>query len=423
MSGTLTYAIDFGTSNSLLAAAQAGKCIDPIHLDPANTDPTILRSVMYFSNKGPARFGQEAIHGYTSENGDGRLIRSIKKYLPAATFTRTRIGNDSHDLENLIGCFLREMKRRADIHFNQEIHTVVLGRPAKFSSDPAKDRLAEKRLLAAARIAGFKSAEFFPEPLAAAYDYRNEVTGEKLVLVVDLGGGTSDFTVIRIGTQSRGDKDVLSIGGVSIAGDVLDGCIMGNKIAPHLGSEVKYKLPLSHNVLTMPLSLKFRLMSPADITLMSRVDIMDFLKDVQKCAVNKVDRAKLDQLFALIANNLGFSVFEEIERCKRAVCENQVGDFKFDSADVEIEERLTYPEFLGYSQEKIDAIFASLDEVITMAQVKNSDIDSICCTGGTSKIPAIAAGLEARFGKEKIHTFKLFHSVIKGLAERAAEIS
>lgn len=423
MEKKLTYAVDFGTSNSLLAAARSGSVIAPIELDWKHKEPTILRSLMYFAKNGDVRFGQDAIKGYTEEDGEGRFVRSIKKYLPAKNFTGTQINNKFYQLEDLVGCFLRELKSRADDHFQADVRQVVLGRPAKFSLEESEDRLAEKRLKEAAESAGFDAVEFFPEPLAAAYDYRNEITEEKLVLVVDLGGGTSDFTVIKIHPEKFNANDVLSLGGISIAGDVLDGCIMTHEIAPHFGSEVKYRLPMSQNVLTMPSSLKYDLSSPADITLMSRTSIMGFLNEVKRCAVGEIDQQKLDSLFSLIEGNLGFALFEEIEKCKRGICEKGQELFSFIQGEIEVEEELTYEQFVRDSKEKVEGIFKTLDETLVAAQVSPSDIDSICCTGGTSKVPLIRDELSQKFGVEKISTFKNFHSVIHGLAERAVEIS
>lgn len=398
--------------------------VKPIELDSKNSDPTILRSLMYFSKTQQVFFGQEAIQNYTAESAEGRFIRSIKKYLPSASFTGTRIGENHYNLEDLIGRFLIEMKRRADLHFDEDVNQVVLGRPAKFSMSDDEDKLAQDRLKEAAIRAGFKHIEFFPEPLAAAYNYKTKIRDEKLVLVVDLGGGTSDFTVIKIHPGSHRDEDVLSLGGVSVAGDALDGCIMMNKIAAHLGSEVTYQFPMSSNLLRMPISLKHHLSSPPDITLMSRSDIMGFLNEVRKCTIVEEDNDRLDQLFSLIGDNLGFSIFEEIESLKRQVCSSESkAKFSFHESEVSIDEEMTYDEFVTYTEEKITKIFETMDEVVRQAQISHHQVDSICCTGGTSKVPLVAQGLASRFGAEKIESFESFHSVIQGLAERAKELN
>ena len=422
MSFNQAYAIDFGTTNSLLSFVD-GRNIKNLDLDKLNDDASILRSIMFYSKEGSPSFGQAAINQYVDESGDGRFLRSVKKYLPKESFSGTIINNKFYSIEDLIGRFLREMKSRADSITGLDIRSVVMGRPAKFSQDSSEDKLAQDRLQRAANIAGFELINFCPEPLAAAYEFKKTISDEKLLLVVDLGGGTSDFTVIKIHPGAYQESDVLSIGGVAVAGNKLDGCIMGSKIAPHLGSEVNYKLPMSNNVLQMPASIKLNLMSPADIVLMSRKDIMKFLQEVKKCTFTDQDNESLENLFSLIQENQGFSIYEEIEKCKKEACINGSYKFSYEQDDVNIYEELSYDEFTSITKDKIDQIFTELNQVMKMAGVNPGQIDLICCTGGTSKVPEVSHRLVKIFGQEKINTFQNFHSVIHGLAERAVQLS
>jgi len=422
MSQELIYCIDFGTSNSLLAAATAKNPMEPINLDPLHSDPTIMRSILYFSGETNVSFGQNAIKQYVENTGDGRLIRSIKKYLPSESFTGTIIGNKFYQIEYLISSFLRELKKRADLCFSQDVKRVVLGRPARFSLDDKKDNLAESRLKKAAELAGFNDVQFFPEPFAAAFSFREELESEKLVLVVDLGGGTSDFTVIKIGSKAYTPNDVLSIGGISIAGDVLDGSLMTHELSPYFGAGAKYQLPMGGNILEMPPILKEKLSSPADITLLNHSDIMYFLNDVKKSLCSKDDLVKMDRLFALVEDNLGFSIFEEIEKWKKDVCLHGKGRFNFNYPEIELHADLDYDRFQICTQESIEKIFASMNDVIKSAGIQPEQIDMICCTGGTSKVPAIRNQLVKTYGIDKIQSFQNFHSVIKGLSHRAAEL-
>lgn len=416
------YAIDFGTSNSLVAGTNSKKIVDPLSVSPGSNDSTILRSIMYFSKSSSVSFGDHAIQSYVDESGEGRLIRSVKKYLPSISFTGTQVAGKVYGLEDLIGRFLRELKLRADRLNQTEVTQVLMGRPALFSHDLEKDKLAQKRLHLAAESAGFKDIDFFPEPLAAAYEYRKIISGEKIILVVDLGGGTSDFTVMKIHPTDPSQCEVLSIGGVSVAGDKLDGQIMREIVSPHFGSQVEYKMPLSSNVLSMPASLKSNLSSPADITLMSQKDVMNFLREAEKGVVNPQDKVRMQQLFHLIGENLGFSLFEKIEESKRQVCSHDFGHFIYDMDEIFVEEKFSRADFNQVIQEKANLILSTMDDVIQQAQLQHSDIDSICCTGGTSKVPLIRDELEKRFGAEKIQSFQNFHSVIKGLSERALEM-
>jgi hypothetical chaperone protein len=237
----LTFAIDYGTSNSLMVATDGLTVTKPLALDPLATDPSVLRSILYFPHGDACFYGQDAINQYSDHHGEGRLIRSIKKYLPSESYVGSWIDNRVVRLEDLISYFLLEMKKRAEAQLGVTVENVVLGRPAKFSQDPVKDRLAQFRLQKAAELAGFKQISFLPEPLAAALDLRTRLKEMKTVLVVDLGGGTSDFTVIQIGPRAFVESDVLAMGGLSVAGDAVDGEFMKFHVAPFLGSKVKFQ--------------------------------------------------------------------------------------------------------------------------------------------------------------------------------------
>ena len=149
-----------------------------------------------------------------------------------------------------------------------DVEFAVIGRPARFAVDSADDKYAQFRLQEAARRAGFKHVEFCPEPIAAACEFRSRLDEPKTVLVADFGGGTSDFTVMRMQRGVYRDSDVLAMGGVSVAGDALDGAIMRHRLAPYFGSDVAYSVPFGANILKMPGHLIERICSPADISVL-----------------------------------------------------------------------------------------------------------------------------------------------------------
>ncbi|MEQ1876441.1 MAG: Hsp70 family protein [Bdellovibrionia bacterium] len=419
----MIYAIDYGTSNSLLAAADKNGTQGPIPLDQTNDDPTIFRSVIFFPAAGGSFFGKAAVKAYGDHRAEGRLLRSIKKYLPASSFSGTMIGSEFYPVEDIIGRFLREMRVRADTHFGTASDSVVIGRPARFAIDDEGDRRAQSRLEKAAKLAGFKHVEFYAEPLAAAHEYRKHLRTEKLVLVADLGAGTSDFTVLKLGPGKLLDRDVLSVGGISVAGDALDSTIMDGGVAAYLGTEVQFRLPLSTNVLTMPPDIRSKLSSPADIALMTKQDMMHFLRSVQKAAMDDDAKEKLDRLFVLIEENLGFQIYESIEGSKRVACREEIANLVFDYPGIELDTKFEYDDFRDWSWKKLKLILDSLDETVKAAGVRSADIDLVCCTGGTAKVPEFAEQMKLRFGNAVVEQFDHFHSVIKGLAERARELS
>jgi hypothetical chaperone protein len=219
----MIYAIDFGTTNSLLGAVIDGKMHAPIPLDPHAKDQTILRSVLYFPDRNKCFYGAEAIREYAKRDMEGRFIRSVKKFLPNRSFLGTQVGNRMVTIEEIVATFLRELRTRANQHFGKDVKSVLLGRPAQFAATEADDGFAQMRLERAAELAGFREIRFCPEPIAAAYDFRSTLKEAKIVLVADFGGGTSDFTVMKISKEKYQPTDVLSIGGVALAGDSLDG--------------------------------------------------------------------------------------------------------------------------------------------------------------------------------------------------------
>lgn len=418
-SSNLVYAIDFGTSNSLLAAADEHRVIPPIALDPKASDLSVLKSILYTPAEGQWFYGAAAVEQYGEHLAEGRLFRSLKRYLPDSGFSGTTVNGKYYNLSELVAVFLRELRARANAHFQQDVTSVVLGRPVAFALDGESDELAEKRLRAAAQIAGFKDISFCPEPVAAAYEFRHQLTEEKTVLIADFGGGTSDYTVLRMGRERFTDKDVLAIGGIPIAGDRFDGSIMKHMIAPHFGTDVTYRMPMGSNDLSLPTHLVNKLCAPADVSFLSRKDILSLLKDAQKWALDDQDKKKMDRLFVLVEEHLGYKLFKSIEDAKIRLSGAPSARFHFDYPGIEVEEELHSADFRAFSAELVDKITASLDDTLRRAGVKAEAIDIVCCTGGTARLPALAHELGRRFGKDKLVQHRHFHSVIGGLADKA----
>jgi hypothetical chaperone protein len=417
------YAIDFGTSNSLLAAANAEATCPPIPLDPRANDPTLLRSLLFFGEAGHFSCGSAAIHDFVEGGMSGRFMRSIKKYLPDRSFSGTQIGFRTMTIEALIAVFLRIMRERADRHFGTSVDRVVLGRPAKFSADEDCDRYAEERLEKAARIAGFREVSFCPEPVAAAHDFHLDLDRPTNVLVGDFGGGTSDYTIVRMLKGSFSPSDVLALGGVSLAGDVLDGCIMRRKVARHFGADVTYKVPMGNNVLPMPRPIIEKLCSPGDMTVLRHRDILAFLEDVKAWSLGPDDRRRMEQLLTLVEDSLAYQVFDAIERSKCELSDRDEAVVRFDYPSIHIREPITRSDFEEAADKPIAAILASLDRTVEAAGLSFGDIDVVCCTGGTARVPRIAKAIEERFGPGKVKKLRSFHSVVQGLAERARQLA
>src|SRR5512146_2385142 len=127
------YAIDFGTSNSLLAAASRARTFAPAPLDPSAPDPTILRSILCFPDTGGVHVGADALRQFVEHGGEARLLRSIKHHLGVRSFRGTILRGRLVPAEDLVAALLRQMRTRADAHYGVEVRRVLLGRPSPFA--------------------------------------------------------------------------------------------------------------------------------------------------------------------------------------------------------------------------------------------------------------------------------------------------
>jgi hypothetical chaperone protein len=216
--------VDFGTSNSTVGWVRPG----PAVLLPLEDGKPTLPSVVFFNaDEDQVRYGRAALADYL-EGYDGRLMRSLKSLLGTSLMEgQTEVAGRALPFKQLLGHFIGEVKRRAEAQAGREFSSVVLGRPVYFvDDDPAADRLAEDTLAEIARSVGFREIGFQYEPIAAAFDYESRIEREELVLIADIGGGTSDFSLVRLGPQrapaSERRDDILATGGVHIGGTDFD---------------------------------------------------------------------------------------------------------------------------------------------------------------------------------------------------------
>ncbi|MBO9665346.1 MAG: Hsp70 family protein [Bdellovibrio sp.] len=412
-------AIDFGTSNSLVGAVHQGKTLGALPLDPKSADPTMMRTLLYFPHPDLCYYGAEAIEQYIEQDMEGRLFRSFKSHLPNQNYLGTVIENRIVTLENMVGIFLLELKKRAENHLNHEVKKAVIGRPARYSMDPVADGFALHRMEKAAKMAGFTEVQFVPEPLAAAFDYRKQITQEKIVLIGDFGGGTSDFTLIRLRPENFTHDDVLAIDGCPLAGDALDSVFMSHRLNEYFGAKSRYRLPMSSNVLSMPPAVSMKLNHPAHIVHLKEKDTFEFIREVQKCSLTSKDKEAIERLFVLMEDQQIFPFFESIEKTKRGLSASAETVFSFDYPSLEIEETFTAAQFIDWAAQTKEKIFEALDRCMESAGVAAEQVDLVCLTGGTAKVPFIGGELEKRFGKEKLQTQSHFHSVLSGLVESA----
>lgn len=413
---TFSCGIDFGTTNTIAALAQKNNIPSLISLENKSTT---LPSVLFFDDSGKVYFGREALDLYI--NGKlGRCMRSLKRVLGTDLMSSgTYINNKKVSFIDILGCFLRNVKGKIDAQAKADVEKVVLGRPVHFRDfDSEADIRAENELRQVAKNVGFKNIEFQYEPVAAAFAHERKIEKEKLACVIDIGGGTSDFTILRIGCQlmNKADRadDILANTGVRIGGNDFDKdlslkCFMNVFGYGSLqGGKTQYD-----KIIDLP-SAPFHTMAEwSSINSMYTYKELNFAK---KMMFNAVEPDKVSRFVELIEKELGYTLLNVVENTKIELTNiNEVSvllDFISDKPSIKAS-RADFEASLNWDMKRV---FEQIDECVKQAQVKKEDIQLVVLTGGSTEIPLIKNLVKQYFPNAELSQENKFSSVGMGLA-------
>ncbi len=409
------YGIDFGTTNSVLSIYDRNRK----EIIKTFTIPSILYFPIHQNSENSIQtlVGNDAIKAYMLEGMKGRLMKSIKQILAISSFTETRIGNQQFTASDLVSFLLLDLKKKADLFIGYPCYSAIIGRPVFFDdANSTKDKLAQTRLLLAAEKAQFSTIRFQFEPISAAFAYEKTLSKKEKVLVADLGGGTTDFTLIELDPLKSGivDRrgDILATGGVYVGGDSLDASFMWAKGTPHFGRGVKYE-SMPGKMVDLPTSFFQNICSWKEMNFFNGPKVRN---SVNQYYVYTKRNKLVKNLITLIDNNLGFSLFQAIEKTKIELSEKCKSSFYFSRNEIEINEEIELEEYNSIIQPDIFAIQKCLNQFLETNQINISEIDSLFITGGTSLVGAIQTLFKENFPLMPIQTGDNFLSVSQGLA-------
>jgi hypothetical chaperone protein len=409
--------IDFGTTNTAIGLVDACGSIALAALpNPGLPDSSTWRTVLFYEEGEKPTVGGPAIARFLASGGDGRLVQSIKSHLASDVFKRTIILGRSYSLESLVAEYLRQVCHAAGL---QPGARLVVGRPVRYwgAETDADEALALQRMQAALTEAGYGDSIFEYEPVAAALRYAATLDHDELILVADFGGGTSDFSLVRVGPSvAQGDpKAILATSGLGIGGDSFDARVIDAAVAPQLGLGTTYRDEFGRST-PVPSSLFGKL---------RRWHYLSFLKEprtlhlLDSIAQGSAEPEKITRLINLVQDELGLPLHRAVERTKVQLSSATRCDFEF--PDVELKVPVLRTAFEFWIEEELGAIDQTLEAMMKKAGIAAGEVDAVFATGGSSLVPVVRQRLAVRFGTDKLRGGEELTSVAWGLAARAQQ--
>ena len=408
--------IDFGTSNSSVGIFRNGK---PDLLD-INGEGTAVPSAIFYPDEGvEAAFGKRAVSQYT-QGVEGRLLRSLKSVLGTSLMLeKTQVRNRRVAFSDIIEDYFIFLNTQLAQQTNQPVDSVVLGRPVHFvDNDQKRDAQAQEQLAVIARNAGFEHIEFQLEPIAAALHYESTLAKEELVVIVDIGGGTADFSVLRLSPEqhAKADRkdDILTTMGIHIGGTDFDRLLSLHSVMPSLG----YGSLVQGTTRALPGSLYFDLATWHKIPLLYQRQVQ---AKVQQMLLDAQQRRPVQALKTIIDERLGHSLARAVELGKIKLSEHTETDIQLlNDEQMLIDVAVTRTDMQLAIENDVEKLRACVAQGLSEALLSPADVVNVFYTGGSSGVPYLRSVFEQMMPQARHTQGDAFGSVCLGLTIDAA---
>lgn len=416
-------AIDFGTSNSAVALAAGAGGVELAELEPGfRTMPT---AVFYRADEPERYFGRAAIAAYV-DGIDGRLMRSMKSILGSPLLNQTTdVGNGRPvSYAEVVAGYLRRLKQLAEAAAGAPIGRAVLGRPVYFvDGDPARDAQAQAALHDAARSVGFREVVFQYEPIAAAFDHERTVAAEQLVLVADIGGGTSDFSLVRVGPARRGRADrrddILANHGVHLAGTDFDRRVALAAIMPLLGYGARRPARRGEPPQEVPNGVYFDL---ASWHLINTVYTPSRIAELRGMRSYYAEAAHHRRLMTVLQRRLGHALAAAAEQAKIDVALGGRAAIALDAVERALHATLDAAHAAQALEADVARIVDAAAQTVRLAGVRADDVDAVYFTGGSTGLQSLVERVAGGFTRAGVVRGDRFASVAHGLGVHARQV-
>lgn len=414
---TSALGLDFGTTNTVVAIADGSGNSRLTEFAGDYGSGPVFRTALCFWEEETAwqgiayEAGPWAIAEFLQSPLDSRVVQSFKSVAASPLFERAQIFGKHLRFEELGQKFLQRLISHTGGQLDTRPSRVIVGRPVEYAGARPDPALARQRYDLMFKEFGV-DLHYVYEPLGAAYSYASRLTEPATILVADFGGGTTDFSIVRVAEPGADRRCTpLAFSGIGIAGDRFDQRIVDRLVLPLLGKGSNYRS--FGKLLPVPGAYFVDFADWSRLALMRNRRTLDELSRLHRDAV---DPDAIGRMIALIEHEQGFPLYNAVGRLKRALSSEERAEFGFTGGGVEIVAEVQRSEFEDWISDDLRRIEITLDDVLVRAQKLPEQIDRVFLTGGSSLIPSIRAIFERRFGGERIATGGELTSIAHGLA-------
>lgn len=404
-----TLAVDFGTSNSAAALLQDGAIV---RIDVEPGEATLPTAVFFPADGGAMQIGSQAAQSLI-EGEEGRYMRALKSILGVPLVHETRlISGRRRAVTDVITAFLTVLRTKAEAQTGRKITRALSGRPVRFHSDhPERDTQAELDLRGCYTAAGFTHVDFLPEPEAAAISCQAMGAADGLGLIVDIGGGTSDFSVFRNGASG---PDILASHGIRLGGTDFDHAVSMAHAMPVLGLGGQLRRTMGAGLLPVPRAPYVELSTWAKIPFLYTQDTRRMVADMVRHAV---DRPAMERFAEVLELELGHELAFAVERGKIAA-NNGLADAAIDMGALQrgLKIALTVEDLNRDLAPTRTELRSAMAETLAQAGISGTDVGRIILVGGSSLMGFIADEAQAMCPEAAVLRSNAFTAVVDGLA-------
>lgn len=410
--------LDFGTTNTVVALSDHSGGADLVAFPHDGGTSTLRSALCFWTDLEGARTridheaGPWAIDEYLTFPQDSRFIQSFKSVAASPTFEHATIFERRYRFEDLLDRFLEKLVEHGGEPLARLPERLVVGRPVRFAGARPDERLALERYDRAFAKLGAREVAYVFEPLAAAFSFARRLTEEATILVADFGGGTSDFSVVRVNPPGSAVRCMpLGHAGVGVAGDRFDYRIVDHLVLPLLGKGGLYR--------SFDKELEIPRGYFTDFADWSRLALMRnrrTLEELRRLARSAVDPTGIERMIRLIDLELGFPLYDAVGKLKRELSEREAGRFRFSGGGIELDEPVMRASFEAWIAPDLAEMAQAADRALASAGVSATSVDRVFLTGGSSLVPAVRRLFIDRFGADRVAAGEELTSIAHGLA-------